>query len=293
MRTIVHLSDLHFGRIDPGIPDALARDVAAVAPDLVVVSGDLTQRARRHEFRAARAFLETLPKPQIVVPGNHDIPLYNVLWRLFRPLARYRAHISDITEPFYADAEMAIAGINTARSLTFKNGRVSEAQVATICGTLRAQPDGVVRIVVTHHPFETAARDEDIVGRAAMAMAAFARCRIDLILSGHLHVNRIASSAARYRIGGRAALLLQAGTATSSRRRDEPNSYNVIRIDRGRIGCECWTWPPEGGAFVLSTVEHFVDGEAGWSRDAGEALPEVTQLPSGVVAMDADGEPPA
>ncbi len=106
MRTIVHLSDLHFGRIDPAVCRALAEDVSALNPDLVVVSGDLTQRAREHEFEEARVFLKSLPLPQLVVPGNHDVPLYNFVARFLRPLTRYQRYITSDLKPFYADTEM-------------------------------------------------------------------------------------------------------------------------------------------------------------------------------------------
>src|ERR1700704_500594 len=129
MRTIVHLSDLHFGRTDDALLTPLASVIAKLAPDLIAVSGDLTQRARTAEFQAARAFLDRLPKPQIIVPGNHDVPLHNVFRRFIGPLAKYRRLITDDLAPFYADDEIAVLGINTARSLTFKRGRVNSKQI--------------------------------------------------------------------------------------------------------------------------------------------------------------------
>ena len=105
MRTIVHLSDIHFGRVDGAIIEPLIRIVDELKPDVVAVSGDLTQRARSRQFIEARAFLDKLPKPQIVVPGNHDIPLHNVLTRFLQPLDKYRQYITDDLQPFYADVE--------------------------------------------------------------------------------------------------------------------------------------------------------------------------------------------
>src|SRR5438128_266924 len=129
MKKIVHLSDLHFGRVDAALVEPLVRAVAGAAPDLIVVSGDLTQRARSSQFREARAFLGRLPRPQVVVPGNHDVPLYDVVERFRRPLEKFRRHITDDLEPFYEDDEMVVAGVNTARSLTRKYGRVNSRQV--------------------------------------------------------------------------------------------------------------------------------------------------------------------
>src|ERR1700681_3786558 len=133
MRTVAHLSDPHFGRIEHATVQALIATVTDVRPDIVVISGDLTQRAQKREFQEARQFLDALPSPQIVVPGNHDVPLYNILARALKPLRNYQRYISNELEPFYCDDEIAIVGINTARSLTFKNGRFSRQQVVRSC----------------------------------------------------------------------------------------------------------------------------------------------------------------
>jgi 3',5'-cyclic AMP phosphodiesterase CpdA len=261
---VAHLSDLHFGRTDPATLPALANALAAAKPDVVVVSGDLTQRARTREFEEARHFLGTLPQPQIVVPGNHDIPLYNVVSRWLVPLDNFRRSISSDLAPFYADDEIAILGINTARSWTFKNGRVNREQVARGCARLALSGAQVTRIVVTHHPYDVPGTGDDgnIVGRAQMAMAGFAQCRVDMILSGHLHVGHIGQSAARYKIPRYSALVVQCGTATSSRRRGENNSFNIIAIDRPHVRIDRLTW--DGTSFALSETEHFDFAQDGW-----------------------------
>src|ERR1700682_6341632 len=152
MRTLVHLSDLHFGRVDPQIIAPLIKTVSEINPDLLAVSGDLTQRARSNQFQQARAFLDALPQPQIVVPGNHDVPLHNVFARFLQPLDKYRRYITDDLEPFFADEEIAVIGVNTARSLTIKGGRVSSEQVLSIRRKLCSVGEDVVKVVVTHHP---------------------------------------------------------------------------------------------------------------------------------------------
>src|SRR5882672_7941733 len=129
MRSIVHLSDIHFGRVDAAVVGPLIETINQIAPDVVAVSGDLTQRARSRQFIEARAFLDELPKPQIVVPGNHDVPLHNVFTRFARPLAKYRRYINEDLRPFYHDEELAVLGVNTARSLTIKGGRINEEQI--------------------------------------------------------------------------------------------------------------------------------------------------------------------
>jgi len=152
MRLIAHISDLHFGRHDPRLVEALQASLAAAAPDLVAVSGDLTQRARRHEFAAARDFLDRLVAPVIAVPGNHDVPLYNPLRRVFRPLERFRHHITAQHNPLFTDAEIAVLGINTARAAAFSNGRISHRQMDEIRALFGELPGEQFRVLVTHHP---------------------------------------------------------------------------------------------------------------------------------------------
>ena len=137
MKTIAHISDVHFGREDPEIVAGLLASVERAKPDVVVVSGDLTQRAKKRQFRAARAFLRELPKvPQIVVPGNHDVSTTNLFERAIRPLARYRRYITEDMNPFYEDDEVAIAGLNTVRIAAVKDGRLNLGQVRIACEQL-------------------------------------------------------------------------------------------------------------------------------------------------------------
>ena len=266
MKTLIHLSDLHFGKTDGQLVEAIATEVRAVGPDLVVVSGDLTQRARKDEFLQARTFLDSLPGPRLVVPGNHDVPLYNVFARALKPLSRYKRYIEADTDPFYADAELAVVGINTARSLTIKDGRINRRQLEAATAKFAHLSDEITRVVVTHHPFEGLDLDSDdgIVGRASLAMGAFAGSRVDMILSGHQHLHRANSSATRYLIDGYAALLVQAGTAVSSRRRHAANSFNIIRIQRPEITVECRAWQPSQAAFATAARSSFRLGQNGW-----------------------------
>jgi 3',5'-cyclic AMP phosphodiesterase CpdA len=267
MRTIVHLSDLHFGRVDPALLDPLVAAVTAARPDVVAVSGDLTQRARNSQFIAARQFLDRLPAPRIVVPGNHDIPLYDVVRRFAAPLRRFRRHITADRAPSFRDEEVAIVGINTARSLTFKNGRINAEQVADVARCFSGLDPAIVRIVVTHHPFDLPLhrKESDLVGRATMAMRAFADARVDLFLSGHLHRTHASSTATRYRIEGHSALVVQAGTASSTRGRGEANSFNVIRVGRPEITIEVHGWDAATGAFALANASVYRLDDAGWS----------------------------
>lgn len=272
MRTIVHLSDLHFGRVDYALVEPLIATVNELQPDLVAVSGDLTQRARSAQFKEAREFLDKLPMPQIVVPGNHDVPLHNVFARFVQPLDKYRQYITDDLQPFFADDEMAVLGINTARSLTIKDGRINETQIAGIRERLCALDDVVTKIIVTHHPFDLPeGHNDEVVGRASLAMETLAHCGADVLLAGHLHVSHTGHTAERYKIAGHSALIVSAGTATSTRGRGESNSFNVLRLQHPHINVERRSWNDERKAFIVASSEHFRHSSDGWTRLPDEA----------------------
>ena len=268
MRTLVHLSDLHFSRVDPALLDPLREQVERIAPTVVVVSGDLTQRAKSEQFEQARAWLDTLPGPQIIVPGNHDISLYNVVRRFLAPLDRYKRYITEDLSPVYIDEEIAVLGVNTARSLTFKDGRVNREQVERIRATLAGLDPDVTRVVVTHHPFDLpeGGREEDLLGRARMAMEVFAECGVDLLMAGHLHQSHAGNTQARYRISEYAALVVQAGTATSTRERGEVNSFNAIRIEPQRIEVDRYGWDVVHRQFQLLGTEKFMRSGNIWAE---------------------------
>ncbi len=267
MRTLVHISDLHFGRVDPALIMPLIERIDAIAPDVVVVSGDLTQRARSAQFKAARAFLDALPSPQIVVPGNHDIPLHNVLDRFVRPLDKYRRHITDDLEPTYIDAEIAVLGVNTTRSATIKDGRINAGQIARLALRLQQAGADAIKIVVTHHPFDLPAHhgERDLVGRASLAMRMFADSGVAVLLAGHLHASHAGDTAVRYRLGDYSALAVQAGTATSTRGRGEANSFNVIRIAAPCITVERHAWIEDRAIFECAKRQVFERLGGGWS----------------------------
>jgi 3',5'-cyclic AMP phosphodiesterase CpdA len=268
MRRIVHLSDLHFGRVNPLLLDPLIRVIREVEPDVVAISGDLTQRARSYQFQQARSFLDALPKPQIVVPGNHDIPLHNVFARFLEPLTKYKRYITDDLQPIYEDEHVVIVGVNTARSLVVKGGRINRLQVSRLREKFCALGSGVVKVVVTHHPFDLPEGydERELVGRARMAMTGLAECGADLFLAGHLHVSHTGHTK-RYNIRGHSALVVQAGTATSTRERGEANSFNLLRIDYPAITVEKFAWNSSTTSFAVSTVEQFIhDSQEGWIR---------------------------
>jgi len=268
VKTIVHLSDLHFGRSDPQLVAPLAQTIRDLNPNVIAVSGDLTQRARSHEFQEARAFLDSLAYPKIVVPGNHDVPLYNLYHRFLRPLDKFRRYIIDDLHPTFVDDDMMVIGVSTARSLVIKGGRINREQLTHVKEKFCALPEEAFKILVTHHPFDLPSGydDRDLVGRAEMAMAGLAECGADLFLAGHLHVSHTGNTAKRYNIQGHSALVVQAGTAISTRGRGEANSFNLIRLQHPEIVVERFGWDLARLGFAQVSEERFLHSAAGWAR---------------------------
>lgn len=241
MLTLLHISDLHFGphfRTEAG--EALLRFAAETQPDIVVASGDFTQRAKRRQFAEAREFLSRLPPtPRVLLPGNHDVPLYRVHERLFTPYALYREYLESETDHSLTHPQAVIAAINTTSPLLrLTNGRLRTESLAYCRRVFTSAPAESVRIVAAHHPF---APPQDDLGGEMMrgrpqALEVFADLGVELVLGGHLHRSYIGSSLdvcpePQHEHG---ILLVQAGTATSARGRateQGKNSANVIQID--------------------------------------------------------------
>lgn len=269
MRKLLHISDIHFGRVDYAVAEKLIEKVGGLEIDLTIVSGDLTQRARSEQFKEAKQFLDKLPQPQIVVPGNHDIPLHNVFARFFSPLEKYKKYITEDLEPFYRDEEIAVIGINTARSMTVKDGRINAKQITEIRDKMCELDDKILKAVVTHHPFDLPAGfdEKDIVDNAESAMPQIADCGADVFLSGHLHVSHIAHTANRYKLdSGRNALVIQAGTATSTRGRGEANSFNVIEFEHPNLTVKRFECETIEAGFLQTEVQEFEQTDKGWSN---------------------------
>ncbi|MES2413310.1 MAG: metallophosphoesterase [Pseudomonadota bacterium] len=266
MRIIAHLSDLHFGKVDTALLEPLREYLEAARPDVLVVSGDLTQRAKSAQFAEARVFLDQLKMPKIIVPGNHDIPLYNVFRRFVNPLKRYRQHITQELEPFFVDDEIAVLGMNSARSLVFKGGRVNAEQLERVRARLAPLDDRLVKILVAHHPFDLPAHmdKDDLVGRARKAMNQFAACGVDLLLGGHMHTSEATTTDGRYRQGTYSALAIQAGTATSTRHRGEKNSFNLLRVQCDRVEVDEIGWVVAEGVFKKNGTQVFAGTKDGW-----------------------------
>jgi len=267
MPRIVHLSDLHFAAHDPRLVAAVERSVDDLKPDLVVVSGDFTQRAKTEEFAEACRFLERLREAGhevLGVPGNHDVPLYDVLRRFLSPLTRYKRFIDDVLCPVHELRGAIVLGINTARSLTFKDGRINAEQVEFIRDTFSRSDPESVRVLVTHHPlFALTVGDElqSAIGRQEMALDAIEEAGVDVLLAGHNHQASVNSARDLVtRAGG--ALVVQAGTATSTRVRGQDQSFNLLDIAGSRVVLTVYSWGGEG--YRPSDAQAFEQKDGAW-----------------------------
>ncbi len=274
MKTLAHISDIHFGRDQPDVTEACIRDVVAAKPDIVINSGDFTQRARRAQYAKAREFMAKFPTPQICVPGNHDIPLYDVIRRFFFPLTRYRKYITADLRPFYKDDHVAILGMNTARSWTWKwngfwkDGRISPEQLLDVKLRFCELPPDVFKIVVTHHPFipPPKERPHGIVHGAFEALDMMEDCGVDMVLAGHLHMGYSGDVRTHHEGIKRSIISVQAGTAISNRRRgNEPNAYNLITLNPNQVTITVRAW--NGSAFDTHIVTHYARIEGIWQRE--------------------------
>lgn len=233
MTRIIHLSDLHFGRARPELLEPLSKAVRGAEADLVVVSGDLTQRARSREFTQARAFLDGLGARWLAVPGNHDIPLFQPLTRILRPFRKYREHISLDLEPVFENDRVIATGLNTVNRFVHQSGIVRTGAMRRVCSTLEASDDRL-KIVVAHHPFEQSGdtRKRPMRG-AGFGMKRLTDCGADLILSGHLHMWHTGPFLANEHQPG--PVQIHAGTSLSSRLRGEVNDFAIVDVLRSEV----------------------------------------------------------
>ncbi len=256
MRQLLHISDIHFGPKFLQAPaDGLLKLIDRRRPDLVVISGDLTQRAKIRQFKNAKAWIDSIPVPTLTVPGNHDVPAYRVHERAFAPFGVYRKHFADDMEPTFEDDELVVLGVNTAFNWTVKDGRFTPRSLLRLDELLTEVPAHKAKIIVAHHHLTPPPRfgSQRVSSRALEAIELFSSHKVDMVLSGHLHQTYVATSEEYYPTGSEPVLLVHAGTATSSRGRGwerQRNSCNWIRIDDEMIQFHHLLWQSELGEFA-------------------------------------------
>jgi len=256
VRRLFHLSDVHFGpHHQPEVARAAAALVAERQPDLVLLSGDLTQRAKPAQFREARRFVDGLARPVLVVPGNHDVPLYRFWERLFAPFGAYRRHFARELEPSFHDDELAVVGVNTAHAWTLKNGRVRRRRLARLAASFAGTPPERCRIVVAHHQLAPApgARSRRRMRNARAVAATLTEAGVELVVSGHLHEAFVMRSDEAFPGLGEPFQIVHCGTTTSDRGRgpeQRAHSCTWIEVDGREIVLSLLRHDPASGRFV-------------------------------------------
>jgi len=228
MSVLLHISDTHFGTEQPHVVEAVVALAVQQRPDVVVLSGDITQRARPAQFRAAKAFMDRLGAPVLAIPGNHDIALFDLWARLSRPYARYATEFGAELEPVHSSQDLLVVCVNTTRAWRHKNGEVSAAQVDRVAKLLAAASPRQLRVVVVHQPAAvTQAGDRPNLLRGhGIAVRAWSAAGADLLMGGHIHLPYTLALQGL----ARRLWVVQAGTAVSNRTRPGvPNSVNVLR----------------------------------------------------------------
>lgn len=262
MTRILHLSDIHFGAVDARLVGPFLDLAHHLQPDLCVISGDLTQRARGGQFRAARDFVGHLPAPALIVPGNHDMPLYNLPIRLAAPFVKYRRAFGRELEPLVHLPDAIVQGVNTANPFVWKSGRLRSGSVRRLTQAFAAAPPGLWRIVVMHHaPVPAADGTPADISDPAETLAALAAAKADIVLSGHTHMPHtgFAETAA-------GVLFLQVGTAISTRLKTGTNDLALVTLEAGKVTVESWLSPPGMPAFIPGPALTYTRPGAAWQK---------------------------
>ena len=278
--TIMHVSDLHFGPpLVKEVAEKALRSAHELAPDAIVVSGDLTQRARRDQFLAADAYLKRFPQvPTLVIPGNHDVPLYRVFERLTNPHGLYKSIIQEDLNPVLRLDSAVIVGLDsTAPRSAISNGHISPQQLELCENVFAEAPVGAVRIVVAHHHFAPAPDylNDRTMPKSKRAIMRFVELGVELVLGGHLHRSYIGNSLDFYpgTHRERGIIIAQSGTTTSRRgrgREQEKNTFNLIQVFKSTIEITHHLYFDERAGFVPTSRHIFRRGQEALVADKPE-----------------------
>jgi 3',5'-cyclic AMP phosphodiesterase CpdA len=261
MSVILQISDPHFGTEVPAVLQALEALSQSLAPDLLVLSGDITQRARSRQFGAAAAFVRRLNVAhQLAIPGNHDLPLFDIARRLFDPYGQYRRAFGNNLEPTFECSDCLVLGVNTTRRYRHTDGEISPRQCERVATALHNASPTQLRIIVLHQPVAVprATEAHNIVHGGDAAVRTWANAGADLILGGHIHLPFVLPLHEVLGPLTHPLWAVNAGTAVSRRTRyDAGNSVNVLRTSREQPrACELeqWTYFEPTTSFALSAT---------------------------------------
>ncbi len=261
---IAHISDIHFGREQPNVMEGLLNTLHRLNPELVVISGDLTQRATAEEYQHGAAFLQRLAWPHIIIPGNHDLSATDLIERFSTPWDKWRQYVQPDTEPMLHSPAYSVVGVNTARAagwyFDWSRGQINATQVKHVQTALQTVPASSLRIVIAHHPFWLPEQAEyrDVVTGRDTAIEGFKQAEVDMILSGHIHM------AYTHILQG--IIISHAGTTFSNRLIEgHPNSFNVIRGNRQHLTIEFMEW--NGQQFQQVAQQAFSKQATGWQTE--------------------------
>ncbi|MES2997409.1 MAG: metallophosphoesterase [Verrucomicrobiota bacterium] len=266
MTRILHLSDPHFGASDPRVADAFLAYASANRPDVTILSGDLTMRARRAELTASLAFTQQLPTPLVVIPGNHDIPAFNHPFdRFFRPFRRYRSAFGNDLEPELDLPGCHIISLNSTRAFGFhadwSQGFLSPVQLSHISGGFDKTSPEKLRVVVLHHPLlKTGEKGREVVRPVSLFFMALAAAKADLVLCGHFHRSHITAEdgATKWQ-----PVISQAPTVCSTRLQGEPQGFHEIHA--GGDHMKIVHFSSQNGGFAVKQAFEFQKTEVGWA----------------------------
>lgn len=266
MLRLAHLSDLHFGAADPNALEALKEAVSGAGPDLVVITGDITQAGRSREFAEASHYFKRFEAPLFILPGNHDAPVYSLPLRFIDPWKRFREAFGAQTDAVIHLSGATVVGLNSARraspSLDWSRGQLSQAQIELASQAFQRAENGAARIVALHHPVlpGPGRAGAAVVGSAETALETFARESVDLILTGHVHI----ADADIHEREGRAMIVARAGTASSTRERGEAPSFNLIELAGERMDIDTLSLGADG--YRRTATRRFMSAPDGWRR---------------------------
>ena len=258
------LSDLHFGRARADLVQPLLDALSTARPELILAAGDFVQRARASQYAEARAFLDRLQAPVLAVPGNHDIPLFNLPGRLFAPRRAFRRWIAEDTEPVIETPDAVFVGLDTSERLHHQRGRVTSAQIARVSNIISDQGGTRTVVVVAHHPFhQNESIEKKLMIGAPRALEAWADAGPHMIMTGHLHLWTVEPFVARR--ARTMTLQVHCGTGLSTRLRGHPNDFAVIAIEGKDATIERHS-ASDDARFDLVETSRFTRGQEGWRK---------------------------